>query len=100
MRARARLIVLMRPRGLPDLAPMSRSCTSTKVRAGMSRDEVRRLLGAPGEITTFDARSEEVWSWRYQEQNAMFFNVLFDRAAGTVRTTLRLEEILLMDTDC
>jgi len=30
----------------------------------------------------------------------MFFNVLFDRAAGTVRTTLRLEEILFIDTDC
>jgi len=72
----------------------------SKVRAGMSRDEVRRLLGAPGEITTFEARSEEVWSWRYHEQNPMFFNVLFDRSAGTVRTTLRLEEILFMDTNC
>jgi hypothetical protein len=70
-----------------------------KVRAGMSRDEVRRLLGKPGEITMFNARDEEVWSWRYQEQNAMFFNVLFDRSAGTVRTTQRLEEILLMDHD-
>ena len=72
----------------------------SKVRAGMSRDEVRRLLGRPGEITVFDARGEEVWSWRYQEQNFMFFNVLFDRAAGTVRTTLRLEEILFMDQNC
>jgi len=72
----------------------------SKVRAGMSRDEVRRLLGTPGQIMTFDARGEEVWSWRYYEQNPMFFNVLFDRAAGTVRTTLRLEEILFIDTDC
>jgi len=30
----------------------------------------------------------------------MFFNVLFDRSAGTVRTTQRLEEILLMDQNC
>ena len=72
----------------------------SRVRAGMSRDEVRRLLGRPGEIMMFGARDEEVWSWRYQQQNAMFFNVLFDRAAGTVRTTQRLEEILLMDRDC
>ena len=72
----------------------------SKVRAGMSRDEVRRLLGTPGEVATFDARGEEVWSWRYFEQNPMFFNVLFDRSAGTVRTTLRLEEILFMDTNC
>jgi len=72
----------------------------SKVRAGMSRDEVRRLLGKPGEISVFGARDEEVWSWRYQQQNPMFFNVLFDRSAGTVRTTQRLEEILFMDHDC
>jgi hypothetical protein len=72
----------------------------SKVRTGMSRDEVRRLLGKPGEIMVFNARDEEVWSWRYQEQNAMFFNVLFDRSSGTVRTTQRLEEILIMDHDC
>jgi hypothetical protein len=72
----------------------------SRVRAGMSRDEVRRLLGRPGEIMVFGGRDEEVWSWRYQQQNPMFFNVLFDRSAGTVRSTQRLEEILIMDHDC
>ena len=72
----------------------------SRVRAGMSRDEVRRILGRPGEIMMFSARDEEVWSWRYQQQNPMFFNVLFDRSAGTVRTTQRLEEILFMDQNC
>jgi hypothetical protein len=72
----------------------------SRVRAGMSRDEVRRLLGKPGEVSFFEARDEEVWSWRYQEQNAMFFNVLFDRSSGNVRTTQRLEEILFMDPNC
>ncbi len=72
----------------------------SRVRAGMSRDEVRRLLGKPGEIMVFGARDEEVWSWRYQQQAPMFFNVLFDRSAGTVRTTQRLEAILYMDHDC
>jgi len=38
-----------------------------------------------------------VWSWRYEQENPMFFNVLFDRSAGTVRTTQRLEEILFLD---
>jgi hypothetical protein len=36
--------------------------------------------------------------WRYLEINYRFFNVLFDRASGTVRTTLRLDEILFLDT--
>jgi outer membrane protein assembly factor BamE (lipoprotein component of BamABCDE complex) len=71
-----------------------------QVRAGMSREQVRRLLGKPGDISVFPARDEEVWSWRYQQQNPMFFNVTFDRSAGTVRTTQRLEEILFLDQDC
>ncbi len=71
--------------------------TISKLHVGMSRDEVRRLLGRPGEIMVFGARDEEVWSWRYQQENPMFFNVLFDRTAGTVRTTQRLEEILFLD---
>ena len=63
-----------------------------KVSPGMSRDQVRLLLGRPCEITMFPARDEEVWSWRYEEQGPMLFHALFDRSAGTVRTTLREEE--------
>jgi hypothetical protein len=63
------------------------------VRPGMSREEVRQLLGRPGEVMVFRARDEEVWSWRYLEQNPMYFNVLFDRSSGTVRITLRQEEV-------
>ena len=65
----------------------------SKVRPGMSREEVRQLLGRPGEVMVFRARDEEVWSWRYLEQNPMFFNVLFDRSTGTVRLTQRQEEV-------
>ena len=71
----------------------------SRVRAGMSRDEVRRLLGKPGEIMIFGARDEEVWSWRYQQENPMLFHVLFDRGSGTVRATQRLDEILYIDGD-
>src|SRR5437773_10712534 len=69
----------------------------SRVHPGMSRDEVRRLLGKPGEIMVFGARDEEVWTWRYQQQNPMIFNVLFDRTAGTVMPTHRPGEILWMD---
>jgi len=71
----------------------------SQVKAGMSRDDVRQILGKPGEISMFSARDEEVWSWRYLQGNPMFFNVLFDRSAGTVRSTQSLEEILFMDDD-
>src|SRR6267142_3135750 len=69
----------------------------SKVQAGMSRDDVFRLLGRPREIWYFGARDEESWTWRYYDSNYMFFNVLFDRAAGTVRSTQRLQEILFLD---
>src|SRR5229473_3041535 len=67
----------------------------SKVHAGMSRDEVRRLLGRPKEIWYFSRRDEEVWVWRYLEVNYRFFNVLFDHTSGMVRTTLRLDEVFL-----
>jgi outer membrane protein assembly factor BamE (lipoprotein component of BamABCDE complex) len=72
----------------------------SQVKTGMSRDDVRHLLGKPGEVSVFSARNEEVWSWRYQQQNAMFFNVMFDRTSGAVRSTQRMEEILLIDQNC
>jgi outer membrane protein assembly factor BamE (lipoprotein component of BamABCDE complex) len=71
----------------------------SQVKQGMSRDEVRQILGRPGEVWTFGARDEEVWSWRYYQGNPMFFNVMFDRSAGTVRATQRLEEIMFLDQD-
>jgi hypothetical protein len=69
----------------------------SKVQAGMARDDVFRLLGRPREIWTFGARNEETWTWRYYDTNYMFFNVLFDHTAGTVRSTQRLQEILFLD---
>jgi SmpA/OmlA family protein len=72
----------------------------SKVQAGMSRDQVRQLLGKPAETSVYPARDEEVWSWRYEEQNPMLFNVMFDRTSGTVRTAHRMQEILFLDTDC
>jgi hypothetical protein len=69
----------------------------SRVQTGWSRDDVLRLLGRPREIWYFPARDEETWTWRYFDTTYMFFNVLFDRTAGTVRTTQRLQEILLLD---
>jgi len=67
----------------------------SKVVPGMSRDEVRRLLGRPKEVWYFPARDEEVWTWRYLEVNYRLFNVLFDHTSGAVRITLRLDEVFL-----
>src|SRR6266513_2247555 len=68
----------------------------SRIQPGMSREDVRHLLGKPREIWYFPARDEETWTWRYYDITYKLFNVLFDRSAGTVRTTLRLDEILFL----
>jgi hypothetical protein len=65
-----------------------------RVQPGMSRDEVRRLLGKPREIAFFPARDEEVWTWRIQEFHFRYrrFHALFDRTTGILRSTLTIDE--------
>lgn len=59
-----------------------------KVQTGMSRDDVRRLLGKPTEILNFKLKEEEVWSWRHiaEAQRSQMFNVHFS-LDGKVKTT-------------
>lgn len=62
-----------------------------KVRPGMDKAEIRRLIGRPMETMTFAARSEEVWTWRHgavMPTGIDEFNVHFD-LAGKVVTTSR-----------
>ncbi len=60
-----------------------------KIRPGMTRDEIRLLLGRPGETMSFSRMNEEVWSYHYQASASdnRIFNVHFDAKAGAVRTT-------------
>lgn len=59
-----------------------------KVKAGMSEDEVRRLLGKPTEIVPLKLKQEIVWSWRHtgDQQRSQMFNVHFG-PDKTVRST-------------
>ncbi len=69
-----------------------------KVVPGMSRDNVRRLLGGPKEIARYAGANEEVWSWRYKEAGNWYrlFNVAFD-STGAVRRTFRLDDPYMYD---
>lgn len=62
-----------------------------KVRAGMSREDVRHILGKQTETVPLALKNEEVWSWRYEIDagSPMFFNAHFDRASGKVVRTSR-----------
>lgn len=59
-----------------------------KVQAGLSQDDVRRMLGKPTEQITFKLKNELVWSWRFSPGpgRSEIFNVHFS-PDGKVKTT-------------
>lgn len=65
-----------------------------RLRPGMTREEVRRELGRPGEFAGYPRLNEDVWSWRYIEfgNRRMFFNAHFDASTGLLKHTSRSPE--------
>lgn len=66
------------------------------IRPGMTQDEVLRVLGPsqPAWSAYFKARDELVWEWRYCDNlgEPARFDVLFDGAKGTARSTMTVLE--------
>lgn len=56
-----------------------------KVRAGMTRDAVRRILGQPARRQVYELQGQETWDWRFVDagRNASFV-VTFDREGKVV----------------
>jgi len=81
---------------LQSIANVLNEETFARIRAGMTKVEVLRLIGPPdySRSAYFKARDELAWDWRFREVygNAARFIVLFDATAGTVRSTLILPE--------
>lgn len=66
-----------------------------KVHVGMTEDEVRRLLGKPGQVAAYRLKQETVWSWKWQEGGVTqeaYFNVHFG-PDGRVVTTSRSDVV-------
>lgn len=67
-----------------------------RISAGMTKEQVLRVLGPPDYSRTvyFKARDELVWDWRFcpYHRSAARFLVLFDGTAGTVRGTMAQTE--------
>ncbi|SDC23433.1 Beta-barrel assembly machine subunit BamE [Cupriavidus sp. YR651] len=64
-----------------------------RVRPGMNKDQIRRMLGKPTKVEAFALKQEEVWGYRWFESSTdrAFFNVHFDNQ-GTVTTTSRSDD--------
>ena len=61
-----------------------------RIRDGLSKDDVRRLLGAPGSKVVFDNLHEEIWEWRVEglmPTDETYFMVHFDTTHGGVKKT-------------
>ena len=61
-----------------------------RIRDGMSHEEIRRLLGAPGSKVVFDNLGEAVWEWRIEgipPTDETYFMVHFDLGSGGVKKT-------------
>ena len=60
------------------------------VQPGMMMEDVRRLLGKPMKITTYDLKRETHYDWRYFESpgvgESQVFTVVFDADLKVVRT--------------
>src|SRR5450830_2165842 len=56
-----------------------------KVQKGMTREEVRNMLGRPRTVVPFQRKKEEVWDWKYLHvHEERLFNVHFDMDTGKV----------------
>ncbi|MDB5768970.1 MAG: hypothetical protein JWQ61_3784 [Collimonas fungivorans] len=60
-----------------------------RIKVGMNKEEVRRMLGRPRTVVQFTRKNEEVWDWRYTQADASqaFFNVHMDITSGLVTGT-------------
>jgi SmpA / OmlA family len=65
----------------------------SKLQAGMSREEVRRLVGRPRYVGFSDRTDEEIWSWRYRDWKVrnMDLYVQFDRPTGKLKRVSKFQ---------
>jgi hypothetical protein len=97
-------MVKLAPDGrLQTIANVLVSQNFARIRAGMTTDQVMRVLGPPPfGADYFAARDELAWSWLYctDSGNTARFMVLFDGASGVVRGTLSQDEGGEMRVSC
>lgn len=59
-----------------------------KAREGMTRDQIRRLLGRPASSVVFDNLREEVWEWHIEgtpHNEETYLDIFFDTSSGLLK---------------
>jgi hypothetical protein len=87
------MVTLGRDRAVRGVRQVLSEESISKLHVGMSRDEVRRLIGSPREIGFSGPDDEEIWSWRYREWRVrnMELYVQFDRSSGALKRITRYQ---------
>lgn len=89
-------MVDMRPDGiLKEIRQVLKEEYFAKIRPGLSKDEVRKLIGRPAETMTFPLKKEEVWSWKFEQGSGQYwhFHAHFELDGRIVTATRnRVEE--------
>jgi outer membrane protein assembly factor BamE (lipoprotein component of BamABCDE complex) len=64
-----------------------------KVTPGLTKDEVRRMLGKPAKVQTYRQKGEEVWDWRFADgtTGVKVFSVTFDPNGAVLGTAVGLD---------
>ncbi len=89
----ANYVIAIGPDGkMSSLRQLLNDDNFSRVQPGMTRDQVRSLLGRPAATQRFDLKDEEAWDWRYKPLNeARIFSVTFDGAGRVKRTASALD---------
>jgi outer membrane protein assembly factor BamE (lipoprotein component of BamABCDE complex) len=86
--ARTWMFVIDRNGKLRDYRQVLTAETFGRIRPGMTKDEVRDMLGKPRSIAQYKLKNEEAWDWRYLDSHQpRLFNVHFDMTSGLVTGT-------------
>ena len=87
------MVTLGSDRAVREVRQVLSDETISKLHVGMSRDEVRRLLGRPRDIGFSSFNDEEIWSWRYREWGVrnMELYAQFDRPSGVLKKITRFQ---------
>ncbi len=64
-----------------------------RVKPGMTREQIRRLLGKPAHERYFQLKKEHVWDWKIKSESGTdtYFNVSFDENGQVVKSFTSLE---------
>lgn len=89
----ANYVMVIGPDGkLKSLRQLLNADNFAKVRPGMDRDTVGKMLGPHARERRFDLKRETLVEWRFQEaQQIKFFGVTFDEAGKVIGTDTQLD---------